>query len=83
MLGPPGDDVGHQEAKLAKLVMTYLALHPRAMDTVAGIMKWWMPEEAMGVDPQMMRRVLDKLREQGKLERVGSAEHVHYRLKNQ
>ena len=80
---PPGrGSYEQQEAKIAEFVMTYFAQRPRAMDTVAGIMEWWMPADRIQLDLQTMKKVLDSLTEQGTLERVGAGEYAHYRLKS-
>jgi hypothetical protein len=70
------------EAKIADFVAAYFAQHPRAMDTAEGIVEWWMPPDRIRADPQTMKRVLDRLVEQGMIERVGTGEYAHYRLKS-
>lgn len=70
-----------REAETAEFVMAYFAKHPRAMDTVAGIAEWWMPE-GIRPDHDLMRKVLELLAQRGLLERVGSGEYAHYRLKS-
>ena len=69
------------EAELARAVMEYLSQHPRAMDTVNGIVDWWIPAGGVRVDPVSMRRVLDQLVQRGFLERIGQGNYTHYRLK--
>jgi Fe2+ or Zn2+ uptake regulation protein len=68
------------EAELANAVMGYLAQHPHAMDTVEGIAEWWVTPKTK-VDLEVMRKVLDALTERGLLERIGSGDRSHYRLK--
>jgi hypothetical protein len=79
MAGPPGGD--RYEVELAAAVMEYLTRHPQAMDTVAGIAEWWLPETEIRGDLRVMRRVLDRLAEQSLLERIGAGANPHYRLK--
>lgn len=69
------------EAELSAAVMDYLARHPRAMDTAAGIAEWWLPPMEQRPGPEALRKALDGLVEQGALERVGNGEHTHYRLR--
>ena len=69
--------------KITELVTAYFAQHPRAMDTAAGIVEWWIPVDKMRTDPETMKRVLERLTEQGILERIGTGEYAHYRLKIQ
>jgi hypothetical protein len=71
------------EATITEFVTAYFAQHPRAMDTAAGIVEWWMPADKVRADPETMKRVLDRLTEQGTLERVGTGEYAHYRLKSE
>ena len=76
----PVDDEG-QEAVMTEFVMAYFNQHPLAMDTVEGIVEWWMPD-MIRPDQTAMRKVLDRLTERGILERIGAGEYAHYRLKN-
>jgi hypothetical protein len=76
---PPASESAEREAKITTLVMDYFAQRARAMDTVAGIMDWWLPQD---IDLETMQKVLDRLTEKGVLERIGSGEHAHYRLKS-
>jgi hypothetical protein len=76
--GPPGSESAAKEARIAELVRAYFAERPRAMDTVAGIMDFWLPQD---IDLATMEIVLEKLRIEGILERVDSGDYVHYRLK--
>jgi hypothetical protein len=80
---PPSESHSSEslEANITDLVTGYFAQHPRAMDTAAGIMEWWMPGDKIRADPETMKRVLDRLIEQGMLERIGSGEYAHYRLR--
>ena len=77
--GPVNDE--QQEAEMTEFVMAYFAQHPRAMDSAAGIVEWWMPEK-IRPDQDAMRKVLDRLTQRGILERIGSGEYAHYRLKS-
>jgi hypothetical protein len=81
---PPPESHGSKslEEAITELVTAYFVQHPRAMDTAAGIVEWWMPANKIRADPQTMEKVLDRLTEQGLLERIGSGEYAHYRLKS-
>lgn len=76
---PWASESAEREAKIAAMVMDYFAQRNRAMDTVAGIIDWWLPQD---IDLETMQRVLDRLTANGTLERIGSGEHAHYRLKS-
>ncbi|HSZ60735.1 MAG TPA: hypothetical protein VK828_03000 [Terriglobales bacterium] len=79
---PESQSPGFVEAKITELLMEYFARHPRAMDTAAGVVEWWIPAEKIRTDAETVRRILDRLTEQGVLERIGSGEYAHYRLKS-
>ena len=68
-------------AGLSAAVMDYLSRHPRAMDTRAGIAEWWLPPMDERPSLETLRKTLDGLVDGGALERVGSGEHAHYRLR--
>lgn len=61
--------------------MDYVASHPQAMDTVEGIVAWWIPGIAERVDLDVMQRVLDSLVATGVLEKIGAGNRAHYRLR--
>jgi hypothetical protein len=68
------------DAELASAIMEYLNLHPRAMDTDAGILEWWLADRDVRAALPSVRRVLDDLVGRGLLEKVGIGEQAHYRL---
>jgi Fe2+ or Zn2+ uptake regulation protein len=70
------------ETEITEILVEYFAQHPRAMDTAGGILEWWIPAEKIRADIETVRRILDRLSEQGVLERMGSGEYAHYRLKS-
>lgn len=55
-------DGERQEAEMTEFF--YFAQHSLAMDTVAGIVEWWMPDK-IRPDQEAMRKVLDRLTERG------------------
>jgi hypothetical protein len=61
--------------------MDYVASHPQAMDSVEGIVAWWIPGIVEPVDLEVMQRVLDRLTERGALEKIGAGNRAHYRLR--
>jgi len=81
-LTEPPEPSAAQQAEITEFVMSYFARHPRAMDTAAGVLEWWMPKDRVRIDVATMKRILDRLTEHGLLERIGSGEYAHYRLKN-
>lgn len=83
MAGPPGslNDEG-LESQMSKSVIDYVIRHPQAMDTVEGIASWWIAG-SKGVDHGILQRVLDQLAAGGVLEKLGTANRTHYRLRKE
>lgn len=73
-------DRGRIDKEIGESLIRYLAEHPQAMDTAAGITEWWMRGEA-NRDVEAVGRVLTELTRQGLLEKVGLGKYAHYRLK--
>ena len=67
------------EQMLRETLLKYVTEHPQAMDTAEGISAWWTKRE-MGTDVETVRRVLDRLTDEGLLERLGAGKYSHYRL---
>jgi len=67
------------EETLRKALLNYVREHPQAMDTAEGISAWWTKGER-GSDVETVRRVLDRLTDEGLLERLGEGRYSHYRL---
>jgi DNA-binding MarR family transcriptional regulator len=82
LLIPPEEesDTKRREAELAHAVMSYLAEHPQAMDSAQGIAEWWVMREQLQVDVQALVRVLQRLVDEGLIEKVGSPNGPLYRL---
>lgn len=54
---------------LCASIRRYLATHPGAADSAAGIRQWWLPREQSHVSDAALRAVLDRLVRRGELER--------------
>lgn len=80
---PERADKLQDEATLAEAVTEYVKKHPQSMDTAEGIAEWWIPSGGNCVNLQALRRVLEKMTEQGILDRVGSGEYAHYRARRE
>lgn len=80
-MGDPPDEK-YLDSELSKSVIEYLAAHPEAMDTAEGIATWWTKGEGMW-NVERTRRVLEQLSEQCVLEKIGSGEFAHYRLRKE
>lgn len=78
----PAEKVQGEKA-LAEAVKDYVKKHPQSMDTVEGIAEWWIPGAGKSVTLTRLRRVLERLADEGFLDRVGHGEYAHYRARRQ
>jgi hypothetical protein len=67
------------EETLERVLLQYLAEHPRAMDSVEGIAQWWLVEGYVDLDA--LTRVLWRLRDLGVLDQIGVGPSAQYRLR--
>ena len=72
-----------EEAVLAEAVKAHVSRHPQSMDTVEGISEWWIPDSVRRPTLPALLRVLQKLSDEGVLDRVVRGELVHYRARRQ
>lgn len=77
MSDPP--DPEELESLLRETLLNYVTEHPQAMDTAEGISVWWTKGEK-GWDIETVRRVLDRLTDEGLFERLGAGRYLHYRM---
>lgn len=70
-----------EEKIVAEAFLNYLADCPQAMDTEEGIAEWWLMRQQAKVAAETVRKVLKQLVETGRIETVGTGEHIRYRLK--
>lgn len=68
------------EEALRAVVLTYLAEHTGAMDTIDGIAEWWITRQQIRVDVERLSQVLERLTDEGVLEVVGDGTNRLYRL---
>jgi hypothetical protein len=76
---PQGHKQGEDE--LARCVLSYLAEHPQATDTLEGIAEWWVMREQVRVDMDLLELVLRRLTQQGLLEEIHGGAQVRFSLK--
>ena len=64
----PAIDVGEGTRRAMQAIEAYLARHPHAADSEAGIVQWWLPE--MGVDVPLIeaRLALQMLARDGRVQ---------------
>lgn len=77
MSDPP--DPKEFEEVLRETLLRYVMEHPQAMDTAEGISAWWTKGEE-GRDVETVRRVLDRLTDEGLFEKLGAGRYSHYRV---
>jgi hypothetical protein len=66
---------------LVKQIMAYLVEHPKAQDTLEGILHWWLLEQHIKNLMVEVKEALAELVAQGLLlERRGSDGRIHYRI---
>lgn len=52
-------------AAAADEIRRYLASHPHASDSLAGIQGWWLTDDARRTSPETVQRALDELVAEG------------------
>jgi hypothetical protein len=55
-------------------LLRYLAKHPHASDALVGICAWWLPEEGVIEDVELVEQVLSALVAEGLIRRVQLAD---------
>jgi hypothetical protein len=66
---------------LAYEVLSYLADHPSAQDTLEGIVQWWLLERYIADETRRVREALSELTARGLLlERRNGLSRLHYRI---
>ena len=67
--------------KLANEILTYLTKHPDAMDTIEGIVEWWLLEQRVERQSARVRHALAVLvARELVIEREGRDSRVYYRI---
>ncbi len=61
----PSGGAGAREVEDA--VLTYLRRHPKAADTLDGIVSWWLPQQRYEIERQHIKRTLSEMVDRGQL----------------
>lgn len=70
-----------QKLDIAHEILAYLLDHPKARDTIDGIVDWWLLEQEIKWQKEMVKEVLEELVGRGMvLEYKGEDSRIHYRL---
>jgi DNA-binding FadR family transcriptional regulator len=65
--------------EVAKRIIQHLKEHPRACDTLEGVVQWWMKFQQLEVSIAEVREALGRLKAEGVVEeRVGSDNRTVY-----
>jgi hypothetical protein len=76
-----GDACLPDKSQIARAILTYLADHPDAQDTLEGISQSWMPDQGNKFKPTMVQEVVKDLVLEGTiLETKMPGSHAVYRL---
>ena len=69
------------ESKIGNEILAYLVDHPKAQDTLEGIVEWWLLEREIRFETTRVKEALSDLVARGLiLEKKGSNSQIHYRL---
>jgi len=68
------------KSEIAHELLAYLAEHPDAQDTLDGIVQWWLLEQKIKYQRNLVKEALAELVDKGLLiESKGCDSQVHYR----
>ena len=69
------------KSQIGNEILAYLAEHPKAQDTLEGIVNWWLLERAIKFQEAQVKKALAELIAKGLiLEKKGSDSQIHYRI---
>ena len=68
-------------SQIGNEILAYLAEHPKAQDTLAGIVEWWLLERTIKFQRIQVKKALAKLVAKGfVIEYEGRNSQTHYRV---
>jgi hypothetical protein len=69
------------ESKIGNEILAYLVDHPKAQDTLEGIVEWWLLERAIKFQEAQVKKALAELVTKGLvIEQKGDNSKIHYRV---
>ena len=78
------DRSARDKSQIAHEILAYLTDHPDAQDTFEGIMQWWLLDQKIKYQIEMVKETLTELKEKGFLIEHKSADsQIHYQLNQQ
>ena len=77
----PPDQMNEKKKQVGEEILQYLIDHPRAQDTLPGIVTWWLLERTAKHRMAMVKEVLDSLVADGLIiAQQGSDSQIHYKI---
>ena len=71
----------NDESKIGNEILAYLVDHPKAQDTLEGIVEWWLLERAIKFQEAQVKKALAELITKGlAIEQKGYDSTIHYRI---
>ena len=71
----------NDESKIGDEILAYLVDHPKAQDTLEGIVEWWLLEREIKFETARVKEALSELVDKGLiLEKKGPDSQIHYRI---
>lgn len=69
------------KSQIAHEILAYLTDHPDAQDTFEGIMHWWLLDQKIKYQIEIVKETLTELTKNGfLLEHKGGDSQIHYRI---
>ena len=69
------------KSQIGNEILAYLVDHPKAQDTLEGIVDWWLLERAIKFQEAQVRKALAELVTKGLvIEQKGGNSTIHYRV---
>jgi predicted ArsR family transcriptional regulator len=63
-----------QEEKVTEQILRYLREHPRACDTLEGVVRWWVMAQQINESVEAVRQALKELEAEGAVREEQSAD---------
>jgi hypothetical protein len=71
----------NDKSQIGNEILAYLADHPKAQDTLEGIVEWWLLERTIKFQEAQVKKALTGLVAKGLiLEKKGPDSQIHYRI---
>jgi hypothetical protein len=69
------------KSQIGNEILAYLVDHPKAQDTLEGIVNWWLLERTIKFQEAQVKKALAELvAKRLVIEQIGPDSHIHYRI---